>query len=263
MNSVRDFARFKAEGRKISIVTAYDSWSARLVARSLVDAVLVGDSAAMVMHGHPTTLPATVGLIALHTSAVTRSAAGKFLIADLPFLSFRKGVRAAMTAVGALMTSGAQAVKLEGVDGHEDVVRRVVGSGVPVMGHVGMTPQSVNQFGGFRVQGKNDADAASLLRQAQTLEDLGCFSIVLECIPAQLAARITSALKIPTIGIGAGAGTDGQVLVLHDLWGVDTRHTPRFARKYIDGEGVLTDALNQYDADVKGARFPTSEESYS
>jgi 3-methyl-2-oxobutanoate hydroxymethyltransferase len=131
------------------------------------------------------------------------------------------------------------------------------------MGHVGLTPQWVNQFGGFRVQGKNDADAASLLRQAQTLEDLGCFSIVLECIPAQLAARITSALKIPTIGIGAGAGTDGQVLVLHDLWGVDTSHTTRFARRYIDGEGVLTDALNQYDADVKGARFPTSEESYS
>src|ERR1700692_2852127 len=157
MNSVRDFARFKAEGRKISMVTAYDAWSARIVARSHVDAVLVGDSAAMVMHGHQTTLPATVGLIALHTSAVARSAAGKFLIADLPFLSFRKGIRAAMTAVGALVTSGAQAVKLEGVDGHEDVVRRVVGSGVPVMGHIGLTPQSVNQFGGFRVQGKNDA----------------------------------------------------------------------------------------------------------
>jgi 3-methyl-2-oxobutanoate hydroxymethyltransferase len=263
MNSVRDFARFKAEGRKISMVTAYDAWSARLIARSHVDAVLVGDSAAMVMHGHPTTLPATVRLMALHTRAVACSVGGRFLIADLPFLSFRKGIPAAMTAVGALMTSGAQAVKLEGVDGHEDVIRRIIGSGVPVMGHIGLTPQSVNQFGGFRVQGKNDADAANLLRQAHALEDLGCFSIVLECVPAALAACITSELQLPTIGIGAGAATDGQVLVLQDLWGVDTSHTPRFVRRYIDGERILTDALNQYDADVKEARFPGPGESYS
>ena len=263
MNSVHDFARFKAEGRKISLVTAYDAWSARIIARSHVDAVLVGDSAAMVMHGHPTTLAATVSLMALHTRAVARAAGGKFLIADLPFLSCRKGIPAAMTAVGALMTSGAQAVKLEGVDGHEEVIRRIVGSGVPVMGHLGMTPQSVNQFGGFRVQGKSDADGASLLRQAHALEDLGCFSIVIECVPAELAARITSELQLPTIGIGAGAGTDGQVLVLQDLWGVDTSHTPRFVRRYIDGERVLTDALDRYDADVKDARFPAPGESYS
>jgi len=262
MNNVRDFARFKAEGRKISIVTAYDAWSARLVARSQVDAILVGDSAAMVMHGHPTTLAATVRLMALHTSAVARAAGGKLVIADLPFLSFRKGIAAAMTAVGALVTSGAQAVKLEGVDGHEEVVRQVVGSGVPVMGHIGLTPQSVHQFGGFRVQGRTDADATTLLRQAHALEDLGCFSIVLECVPAELAARITSELQLPTIGIGAGAGTDGQVLVLHDLWGVDTSHTPRFVRRYIDGECLLTDALNRYDADVKEARFPGPKESY-
>ena len=263
MNSVRDFACFKAKGRKISMATAYDAWSARLVARSHVDAILVGDSAAMVMHGHPTTLAATVSLMALHTSAVARSAAGKLLIADLPFLSFRKGLAAAMTAVGALMTSGAQAVKLEGVDGHEEVVRHIVGSGVPVMGHIGLTPQSVNRFGGFRVQGKNDADAANLLRQAHALEDLGCFSMVLECVPAELAVQITSELALPTIGIGAGSGTDGQVLVLHDLWGVDTSRTPRFVRRYVDGERVLTDALNRYDADVKEARFPGPEESYS
>ena len=263
MNSVHDFVRFKAEGRKISMVTAYDAWSARIIARSHVDAVLVGDSAAMVMHGHPTTLSATVRLMALHTRAVACSVDGKFLTADLPFLSFRKGIPAAMTAVGALMTSGAQAVKLEGVDGHEDVIRRILGSGVPVMGHIGLTPQSVNQFGGFRVQGKNDAEAASLVRQAHVLEDLGCFSIVLECVPAKLAARITSELQLPTIGIGAGVATDGQILVLQDLWGVDTSHTPRFVRRYIDGERVLTDALNQYDADVKEARFPGPGESYS
>jgi 3-methyl-2-oxobutanoate hydroxymethyltransferase len=263
MNNVRDFARFKAEGRKISIVTAYDAWSARLVARSKVDAILVGDSAAMVMHGHETTLGATVSLMALHTAAVVRSAAGKFIIADLPFLSYRKGIEAAMTAVGSLVTNGAQAVKLEGVIGHERVVRHIVDSGVPVMGHIGLTPQAVNQLGGFRVQGRSDSGAAKLLAEAHALQDLGCFSIVLECIPSELAERITSELDIPTVGIGAGPGTDGQVLVLQDLWGVDTTHTPRFVRRYLDGECLLTDALNRYDADVKGLSFPTAEESYS
>ena len=149
MTSVRDFARLKAEGRKISMVTAYDAWSARLVARSQVDAVLVGDSVAMVIHGHPTTLGATVELMAAHTRAVAETLGGKFLVVDLPFLSYRKGIRAAMEVVGTLMTSGAHAVKLEGVDGHEEVVRHIVGSGVPVMGHIGLTPQSVHQLGGF------------------------------------------------------------------------------------------------------------------
>ena len=244
------------------MVTAYDAWSARLIARSHVDAVLVGDSLAMVMHGHTTTLPATVQLMALHTRAVARSLAGKFLVADLPFLSCRKGIPSAMTAVGALMASGAQAVKVEGVDGHEDVIRHMVGSGVPVMGHLGLTPQSVNQLGGFRVQGRNDAAAAALLRQAHTLQDVGCFSIVLECVPADLAARMTAELQLPTIGIGAGVGTDGQVLVLQDLWGVDTEPSPRFVRRYFDGEHVLTNALDRYDADVKEARFPGPGESY-
>jgi 3-methyl-2-oxobutanoate hydroxymethyltransferase len=263
MNTVLDFARFKAEGRKISIVTAYDAWSARIVARSGVDAVLVGDSAAMVMHGHDTTLGATVNMMVLHTKAVVRAAGGRFVIVDMPFLSFRKGIPSAMTAVGALVASGAQAVKLEGVDGHEDVIRQIVGSGVPVMGHIGLTPQSVNQLGGFRVQGKGAEDAARLCRQAHLLEDLGCFSIVLECVPSDLAARITSELRLPTVGIGAGPSTDGQVLVVHDLWGMDTSHPARFVRRYIDGERLLTDALDRYNADVKDARFPGPEESYS
>ena len=263
MNNVLDFGRFKAEGRRISMVTSYDAWSARLIAQSHVDAVLVGDSAAMVMHGHATTIAATVRLMAAHTSAVARGIGDKLLIADLPFLACRKGVSSAMTAVGALSTSGAQAVKLEGVDGHEAVIRHIVGSGVPVMGHIGLTPQSVNQLGGFRVQGRSDADAARLLRQAHALEHLGCFAIVLECVPAQLAARITAELQVPTIGIGAGGCTDGQILVLQDLWGVDTRHSPRFVRRYIDGERVFTDALDRYDADVKDARFPGADESYA
>jgi len=263
MTTVLDFARFKAEGRKISVVTAYDAWSARLVARSRVDAVLVGDSAAMVMHGHENTLTATVALMALHTRAVARSAAGKLVIADMPFLSFRRGIPVAVEAVRALVAAGAQAVKLEGVDGHEDVIRHIVGSGVPVMGHVGLTPQSVNQFGGFRVQGNGENQAATVLRQAHCLEDLGCFSLVIECVPRALAARITADLRIPTIGIGAGAGTDGQVLVLHDLWGVDTSHVPRFVRRYVDGERLLGDALDRFDDDVKQGAFPGPEESYS
>ena len=263
VTNVRDFARFKQEHRKISIVTAYDAWSAHLVERSNVDAILVGDSAAMVMHGHPTTVPATVAMMALHTAAVARAAGNKFVIADMPFLSYRNGMSSAMRAVGALLRSGAHAVKLEGVDGHEDVIRQIIGSGVPVMGHVGLTPQSVNEFGGFRVQGRDAAAAEKIARQAHALEELGCFSVVLECVPAQLAAQITRDLTIPTIGIGAGPCTDGQVLVLQDLWGVGGDHSPRFVRRYIDGETMLTDALDRYDADVKGGQFPSAAESYS
>jgi 3-methyl-2-oxobutanoate hydroxymethyltransferase len=262
LKSVQDFARFKAEGRKISIVTAYDAWSAHIVSRSNVDAILVGDSAAMVIHGDSTTLGATVGLMALHTRAVARGANGRFVIADLPFLSFRKGIPAAMKAVGKLVTSGAHAVKLEGVDGHEDVIAHIIGSGVPVMGHLGMTPQSVNRFGGFRVQGRSECDAERLLRQARALERLGCFAVVLECVPASLAARITAEVSMPTIGIGAGSGTDGQVLVLHDLLGLETGKTPRFVRRYFDGERALVSALNAYDADVKDTLFPGPEETY-
>lgn len=264
MTSVLDFARAKAAGARISIVTAYDAWTARLVAASTVDAILVGDSAAMVVHGHETTLTATVALMALHTSAVASAASGKFVIADLPFLSFRKGIPAAMNAVGALVRSGAHAVKLEGVDGHEDVIRRIAGSGVPVMGHIGLTPQSVRQFGGFRVQGRGEQDAERLAGEAHRLQDLGCFAIVLECVPAALACRITSELAIPTIGIGAGAGTTGQVLVLQDLLGVgDSARMPRFVRRYLDGEGLIAEALRRYDADVKSGGFPAAAESYS
>jgi 3-methyl-2-oxobutanoate hydroxymethyltransferase len=263
MQTVHDFGQAKADGRKISLVTAYDAWSARLVAASNVDAILVGDSAAMVVHGHDTTLPATSRLMALHTRAVARAAGGKFVIADLPFLAQRKGIPAAMTAVGRLVRAGAHAVKLEGVDGHEDVISHIVGSGVPVMGHLGLTPQSVRQFGGFRVQGRGNGDAARLLQQAQRLESLGCFAVVVECVPAALGSRITKALAVPTIGIGAGADTDGQVLVLHDLVGLDPRPSPRFVRRYFDGGAAITTALNAFDRDVKVAHFPAPEESYA
>ena len=263
MRTVGDFARFKAEQRKISMVTAYDAWSARLVARSSVDGILVGDSAAMVVHGHGTTIHATISMMAAHTSAVARGAGDSLIVTDLPFLTYRQGVPAAVRAVRTLMASGAHAVKLEGIDGHENVVKYVVESGVPVMGHIGLTPQSVHQLG-LRVQGKDEREADALLRQAHALAACGCFAIVLECIPAQVAARITAELSIPTIGIGAGDATDGQVLVLQDLWGIaTTENWPRFVRRYCDGDRILTAALDSFDADVKAGRFPAREESYS
>jgi 3-methyl-2-oxobutanoate hydroxymethyltransferase len=263
VRTVDDFARRKALGRKIVLVTAYDTWSARLIAASSVDAILVGDSAAMVVHGEPTTLGATVSMMAMHTRAVARGAQGRFIVADMPFLSFRKGIPAAMRAVAALVRSGANAVKLEGVDGHEDVIRHIVGSGVPVMGHVGLTQQSVNAVGGYKVRGKSEGEAAALVRQAKALEELGCFAIVLECVPSGVAARITSALTVPTIGIGAGASTSGQVLVLHDLLGLGTSAPPRFVRPYLDGAHAITAALDAFAGDVVDGRFPSAAESYS
>lgn len=262
MKSVLDFGLAKAEARKISMVTCYDASLARVLEASAVDCVLVGDSAAMVMHGHPDTLAATVELMALHTAAVRRGAPTRFLVADLPFLSFRKGVPAALDAVAALMRAGAQAVKLEGVHGHEDVITAIAGSGVPVMGHLGLTPQSVNALAGFRVQGRSEEDAARILEDALRLEALGCFSLVLECVPAGLAAQVTRRLAIPTIGIGAGPDCDGQVLVLQDLLGLSNGFRPKFLRTYIDGFAQFRDAIDRFDRDVKQGAFPTAAESY-
>lgn len=262
MKSVLDFAAAKAAGRKISMVTCYDAAFARVLEASKVDSLLVGDSAAMVVHGHTDTLAATVEMMALHVAAVRRGAPTRFLVADLPFLSFRKGIPAAMDAVAALMRAGAQAVKLEGVTGHEDVITAIVGSGVPVMGHLGLTPQSVNAFSGYRVQGRSDVAAARIVEDARRLEALGCFSLVLECVPSALGARVTGAVGIPTIGIGAGAACDGQVLVLQDLLGLSDARRPRFVRTYLDGAQVARDAFDRFDADVKQGSFPAPAETY-
>ncbi len=259
----RDFVRAKIEGRKLSMVTCYDYTFASVLAGSAIEAILVGDSAAMVVHGHPSTLFATVEMMRLHTAAVTRGAPAKFVVADMPFLSFRKGVPAALDAASVLMTAGAQAVKLEGVDGHEDAIERLVSSGIPVMGHLGMQPQSVHSYGGFKVQGRGEDSAREIARQATALEALGAFAIVLECVPASLAQEITRALRIPTIGIGAGAGCDGQILVLQDLLGITTGFRPRFARPFLNGAGSVLAALAAFDEAVKAGTFPTQEESYS
>lgn len=258
-----DFLLAKSEHRKLTMVTCYDYTFARLLSKSVVDGILVGDSAAMVMHGHISTLTMSVELTRLHTEAVVRGAAGKFVVADMPFLSYRKGVGTALDTAQILMAAGAQAVKLEGLDGHEDVMERLVQSGIPVMGHLGLQPQSVHAYGGFRVQGRNDKSAQEILRQATALEKLGAFAIVLECVPMSLAGEITKELRIPTIGIGAGPNCDGQILVLQDLLGMNIDFRPKFARPFADGEGCVLDAVARYDQAVKSGAFPATEESYS
>jgi 3-methyl-2-oxobutanoate hydroxymethyltransferase len=261
--SIRDFLRAKTERHKLSMVTCYDYTFARLLSKSAIDGILVGDSAAMVMHGHPSTLFADVESIRIHTQAVVRGAGGKFVVADMPFLSFRKGVAAALDSAHVLMTAGAHAVKIEGVDGHEDVIQRMAQSGIPVMGHLGLQPQSVHAYGGYKVQGRSDGSARDIFRQATALEELGAFAVVLECVPANLAEEITKALSIPTIGIGAGAGCDGQILVLQDLLGLNMDFRPKFVRPFCDGARSALDAIAHFDEAVKAGTFPAIEESYS
>ena len=259
---IHDFARRKRDGVPISMVTCYDAWSATLIAETDIDCVLVGDSLAMVVYGHDTTIPAEIDTMAAHTAAVRRGAPDAFIIGDLPFLSFRTGLGAAVEAAAKLMRAGANAVKLEGAAGNIELIRHLVESGVPVMGHLGLTPQSVHQLGGFRVQAKDDESAASLLEQARELEQAGCFALVLEAIPSEVAARTTSSLGIPTIGIGAGGSVDGQVLVLQDLLGVNTAFRPKFVRTWLDGSTLIRNALQAYHEDVVERTFPNGGESY-
>ena len=260
MKGILDFARARREATPITMVTSYDAWSSRIAATAGVDCLLVGDSVAMVVHGFPDTLHATLDMMCAHTAAVRRGAPDLFVVADMPFLSFRRGGAAAVDAAGALMRAGACAVKLEGLFGHDDVVAHLVGSGIPVMGHLGLTPQSVHQLGGYRVQGRSNEAAQRILADARRLEELGAFGLVLECVPEQLAADVTQALAIPTIGIGSGGRTSGQVRVLHDLLGLQAEFRPRFARRYLEGHDLVRHALGQYVADVKAARFPAREE---
>jgi 3-methyl-2-oxobutanoate hydroxymethyltransferase len=260
--NVQEFALKKREGVPISMVTCYDSWSAALIADTDIDCVLVGDSLAMVVYGHETTLPANIDTMAAHTAAVRRGMPEKFMIGDLPFLSYRKGFEIAMESVGKLMAAGANAVKLEGAAGNAELVRHLVESGVPVMGHLGLTPQSVHQLGGFKVQGRGEEAAARLVEQARTLEDAGCFALVLEAVPAEVAGDVTAVLDIPIIGIGAGPEVDGQVLVLQDLLGVNTAFRPKFVRTWMDGSTLIREALQAYHRDVTSRAFPNREESY-
>jgi len=262
MKSVLEFKARKGVGPKIAMVSAYTHWEAQFLAASPVDCLLVGDSLAVVLDGENQTFAATPEIMARHTQAVVRGAGGKLVVADFPFLAARKGLIPAVECAAALMRAGAQAVKLEGIDGHEDVVRHLVQSGVPVMGHLGLTPQSTHALGGHKVQGRGEAAAADLLRQARAVEAAGAFGLVLECVPASVAREITAALSIPVIGIGAGADTDGQVLVFHDLLGLNPGFNAKFVRHFAEAGDVVTAGLAAYAEAVKAGNFPSKKESY-
>lgn len=260
--NINNFRERKIKKEKISMVTCYDYTSAKIASTTHIDTILVGDSLAMTMLGESTTLPATVEQMALHVRSVVRGAGNKFIVADMPFLSYRKSAGETMSAVGQLMSLGAHAVKLEGIKGNEEIIEHIVASGVPVMGHLGLTPQSVHMLGGYKVQGRQKSQADLIIEGALELERRGCFAIVLECVPSALAREITNKLQIPTIGIGAGPDTDGQVLVWQDLLGLNCDFKPKFVREYMNGKELITSALNQYVNDVKNGAYPSETESF-
>ena len=262
MKSILDFQKKKLAKEKISMVTCYDYTFARIISDSSVDAILVGDSVAQVIHGHSTTLNASTHMMALHTQAAAKGAPNKFIVADMPFLTTRKGLKNTMEHVEKLMKVGAQAIKIEGAEGHTKIIRHIVDSGVPVMGHLGLTPQSIHQLGGPKIQGKEKKAADKMLSDALALEEAGCFSLVLECIPSLLGKTISDKLTIATIGIGAGSQTDGQILVLQDLLGMNKNFNPKFLKKYLNGYDVISEALNSYVTEVQKIKFPKSENSY-
>lgn len=260
--TVPDFRAKKQAGEKLVMVTCYDSSFARVLAESSVDVLLVGDSSAMTMHGYDSTIHADVEMIAIHTMSVARAAPGKFLVSDMPFLSVRKGLVPAMEAAERLVKAGAHAVKIEGIRGNQDIVKHIAESGVPIMGHLGLTPQFVNAFGGMKVQAKSAEEQERMLAEALEFERLGAFSLVLECVPSEIAKKIASALAIPVIGIGAGVDVDGQVLVLQDLLGFDPGFRPKFLRRYLDGYEQFSGAFERFSSDVRSGEYPSKEESY-
>lgn len=260
--NVLDFYKKKQRQEKISMLTCYDYTSARIIADTEVDCLLVGDSVAMTMHGFPNTLAATVEIMALHIAAVARGAPKKFIVGDLPFLSYRQNLSENIAAVTKLMQAGAHAVKLEGAAGNLDLIKHLVESGVPVMGHLGLTPQSIHVLGGYKVQGQSTEAQQQLLKDAQSLEEAGCFALVLECVPHGLAKTITEALTIPTIGIGAGNATDGQVLVWQDLLGLNTDFKPKFVKHFVKGADMIKAGIDSFVIEVKQGEFPNHEHSY-
>lgn len=263
MITVPEFKKRKTEQQKMSMMTCYDHAFAQILNTSPIDILLVGDSSSMVMHGHNSTIHATVPMIAQHVAAVSKGAPDKFIVGDMPFLSTRKGLKTGVEAAEAFLKAGAHAVKIEGIQGNEELVRHLVESGIPVMGHLGLTPQFVNAFGGMKVQAKTAEEQDLLLNDGKRFEDAGAFSLVLECVPTSIATTMTERLSIPTIGIGAGPHVDGQVLVLHDLLGFNPNFKPKFLRQYLNGHELFSKAFEQYHQDVTSGEFPQPKESYS
>lgn len=254
----------KRKGEKISMLTAYDYTMAGILDAAGVEVILVGDSASNVMAGHDTTIPMTMDHMIYHTSCVVRGVERALVIADLPFMSYQVTAKEALISAGRMMKeAGAHAVKLEGGKSICPTVQRIVDAGIPVMGHLGLTPQSIYKFGTYKVRAKEEEEASQLLEDAKALEEAGVFSIVLEKIPADLAKKVTNSLSVPTIGIGAGSHCDGQVLVIHDMLGLNKDFSPRFLRRYEDFHSKMTDAVTHYIRDVKSGDFPNEDEQYS
>ena len=261
--TVPSILQMKNEGRKIAVLTAYDCLMAQMQDEAGIDIILVGDSVGMVLAGFENTLPVTMEMMLYHVASVRRGTKNALLVADMPFLSYQVAVSEAITNAGRfLKEAGAEAVKLEGGKHNADTISRMVAAGIPVMGHLGLTPQSINQYGSYHLVGKDKGDAESLLEDAKILEQAGAFSLVLEKVPAELAKKITAAVKIPTIGIGAGKHCDGQVLVAHDMLGIFDKFKPKFVRRYAEMAETMRSAFRHYVDDIKSKNFPGDDESY-
>ena len=255
--------KMKANGEKISMLTAYDYSFAQLFDNAGIDVILVGDSASNVMAGHETTLPITLDQMIYHASSVIRAVKRSLVVVDLPFGSYQSNSQIALaSSIRIMKETGAHAVKLEGGEEVLDSIKTIVSAGIPVMGHLGLTPQSIYKFGTYNVRAKQEAEAARLKQDAVLIQETGCFAVVLEKIPASLAQEVTASLHIPTIGIGAGKHCDGQVLVMHDMLGINTEFKPRFLRQYLNMNEQITNAVQQYIIDVKQEDFPNEQESY-
>lgn len=261
--TITDIRAMKQRGERIVMMTAYDYPTARLVEDGGADVILVGDTLGMVVLGYDSTLPVTMEDMIHHTKAAVRGSKRALVVGDMPFMSYQTGWQDAMkNAARFMQEAGCGAVKLEGGVRSAEIVAKLTEAGIPVMGHIGLTPQSVNQLGGFKVQGKTPAAAVQLMHDAQALEQAGAFAIVLELVPAPLAALLTTRLSVPTIGIGAGAGCDGQVQVLHDLVGLFDAFVPKHARRYTDAGAVIREAVARFAADVRAGTFPSAKESF-
>jgi 3-methyl-2-oxobutanoate hydroxymethyltransferase len=261
--TTKSLIEMKSNGEKISMLTAYDYTMAKIVDTAGVDVILVGDSASNVMAGHETTLPITLDQMIYHASSVVRAVERALVVVDLPFGSYQSDPKEALrSSIRIMKESGGHAVKLEGGKEIKESIKKILHAGIPVMGHLGLTPQSIYKFGTYSVRAKEEEEAEKLIEDAQMLEKIGCFAVVLEKIPADLAKKVADSISIPVIGIGAGGGVDGQVLVIHDMLGMNNEFSPRFLRRYLNLYEEMTKAIGQYAADVKSSDFPNEKEQY-
>ena len=261
--TIKVLEQMKNEGEKISMLTAYDFSFAKIIDEAGIDVILVGDSASNVMAGHETTLPITLDQMVYHASSVIRAVKRALVVVDLPFGTYQADSKVALkSAIRIMKESGAHAVKLEGGHLAKESIERIIKAGIPVMGHLGLTPQSIYKFGTYTVRAKDENEAKMLIDDSKMLENIGCFSIVLEKIPNALAKKVASSLKLPIIGIGAGSDVDGQVLVSHDMLGMNKNFSPRFLRRYLDLDSIVSDAVKKYSSDIKSRNFPNKEEQY-